>query len=193
MSKNTLFVIPILLLVFFIGLTSCNNKSKNDYLKESISQYQDSTKSIEVIKYIPREYSEIKTDTILSNGFIVKVITFSNMNTPLIKNSKLNFVNYKNYFRPIECDVIVFKNNKRIFKEYINVEFVSKHLAKTEDLEDYINNSISIDQEASLLSNKLVLTASLYKPESTNCISYQIIIDESGNYTTEKIETNART
>ncbi|TXG35973.1 hypothetical protein [Seonamhaeicola maritimus] len=188
MFKALLKILPILSFVTSVILWSCEGrKSKNDLLQESISKYNDDLVPVNIIKYYPEAYTEIVKDSILSNGFKVKIKTFTNMDKSITKVSKSHTTKFKDHFRKIESDVVVYKNDKLIFKETINNEFLMNHLGTSEDLKNYIGNDIYINEEATLNTNKLVLIASLYKPKNNNCISYNIIIDEHGVCTMNKI------
>ena len=185
----------VLTLGVVLVLLACNGgKTKRDALNESISKFKDSIEPIEIVEYIPKEYSEVVTDTILSNGFIVKIKSFTNMNESVLYTFTSNTENSNHYFRKIDSEIIVYKNEKEIFSEVFNKEFLLRHFPDIDNLEDFITSEIYIDQLESIQTNKLVLIASQCIPtQNDTCPIYKIVIDAVGQYNTSKIYNHART
>ncbi|TYA72001.1 hypothetical protein [Seonamhaeicola marinus] len=195
MFKNLLLKIPVVLLAVFVGLCSCDSrKYKNDLLKESITKYKDSLEPIELVQYIP-EYDIItETDTLLSNGYNIKIKTYTDMSNSVLQSFKTDSESVKLYFREVVSDVTVFKNDKLIFNQRFNNQFFSNNLGSinAQDL-DYINNDVYIEELKSLETNKVVLVTSRCVPRTHNCPEYIITIDENGRFNVNEIDRNART
>lgn len=155
--------------------------------KESLKQRKLLDSFSENIKFIPEEYAEIVTDTTLSNGFRVHIKTFTDMDKSIVNTIKNNNILFKNYYREIVSEVIVYKNDKLIFNKKIDNRFLSTKGSQ------YLNNEIVVDELKSITTDKLYLVASQCIPESVHCPFYYIIIDKKGNYELKKIENDART
>lgn len=180
----------IFFFAFFAGFIflSCNGKDKAILSpQESLKQKELLDSFSENIKYIPEDYAEVVTDTILSNGFRVHIKTFTDMEKSIINTFKTNKILIKHYYREIVSEVVVYKNDKQIFNKKIDNLFLSAHGTQ------FLNNEILVDELKSITTNKLHLIASQCIPQSNNCPSFNIIIDQKGNYEIKKIENDART
>lgn len=166
-----------LLFIILIALISCNGR---DRVKKSNQEVLIENKLLnlfsENIKYFPESYAESTTDTILNNGFRVKIKTFTDMENSVLNTFEVDSIKHNHYFREIISEIVVFKNKKQIFKNKIDDTFLSVMLS------DYIINEIYIDEQKSLDTNKLHLITSLCIPRSVNCPVYSILIDENGKY-----------
>lgn len=194
MFKKTVNIAFLLFASLFIVLLSCDGrKHKTDLLKAAITNFNKTSDPIEIVNFVPKNYNQVVQDSILSNGYNVSIKTYTNMKKTITNVITNNAVSNKTHFRCIETDVLVTKNNSIIFNEKIDANFIATNLPNLINANNFVGNAIAINYEATLKHNKLVLTASLYKPKSTNCISFHIIIDENGHFTTENINTYART
>ena len=89
MNKFTALILGII-----ICLLSCDGREKVkrkpiETLKEKNMIESFSTRE----SYYPKTYSEVKTDTILSNGYTVKVNTFTDMTSSFLKQFKHDAIN----------------------------------------------------------------------------------------------------
>ncbi|WP_372935539.1 hypothetical protein [Seonamhaeicola sp.] len=188
MYKALYKIILLLILPIIITFCSCESRqSKNDLLQESISKYKNDFKLIEVKNYYPKTYNEIITDTILSNGYTVKIKTFTDMNNAVSVVSKTSTIYQTDYYRQVTSEVVVFKNNKLIFNKSFNSNFLKQHVFENKNSNNFINNYVYVDEAASLNSNKLVLIASQISPKSNTKDIYKIEIDETGLFTLNKL------
>lgn len=174
-----------LLFLFFIlivAFSSCDGRDRKHKTSKEVLEENGLLESFsENIKYFPEEYAEHTNDTILSNGFRVKIKNYTNMNNSILHAFKADTIQHKHYFREIVSEIIVYKDEKLIFKESIDSNFLSNS-------SDYLNNEIVVDEYKSLKTDKLHLIASQCIPKSINCSIYNIIIDEKGNYELKKNE-----
>ena len=76
------------------------------------------------------KYNEIITDTILSNGYRVKIKNFTNMDK-LVELPKSIVLDKPHDFRQIDSEITVYKDDKLIFKDVISNAFLEDyhHLA----------------------------------------------------------------
>ncbi|GAB1855513.1 hypothetical protein MHTCC0001_03470 [Flavobacteriaceae bacterium MHTCC 0001] len=171
-----------ILIVGIIVFSSCDGRTtRHDSLKASVSKFKHTIQPTTVTEYYPKHYSEIQTDTILNNGYRVKIKNFTNMNVSVLKASKNGTINYNHFYRQITSEIIVYKYDKLIFEATIDNDFIKKHLYHNMAFNTLIHNGISVDEISSLEKNKLVLNTSFTKPKSTTLSAqYQIIIDSNG-------------
>ncbi len=176
-------LIPLLLLiaVLFIG---CDGRSRAKQTNAEVLKEHNLLDSFsEHTKYVPMEYTEVVTDTILSNGFKVKVKTYSDMETNISKRFKKNAITHHVLYREIVSEVSVFKDGRLVFNETINDSFLKKHIPNIKGLKESINKGVAINEEKSIETNNIHIAISNCKPDNTkNCPSYYIIIDEKGHF-----------
>ena len=177
--------------MLLITLISCDgreraHKSNTDVLIENklLDSFSES------IKYIPETYSETITDTILSNGFKVKIKTYSDMNTSVLNEIKKDGIHYKEYHRNFNAHIMVFKNDIEIFNKTINKSFLLKQDDLTEsDFEMTTLNSIWLDEMSSIQKDKIIIDVAFAKTDEVIGKTYKISIDSNGAYSVkEQIE-----
>ncbi|MCB0425242.1 MAG: hypothetical protein KDD20_08955 [Mangrovimonas sp.] len=124
-------------IAFFTGfiLLSCSGKDKalltpQDSLKEK--KLLDSFS--ENIQYFPEKYSEMVTDTTLSNGFRVHIKTQTDMESSVLKAYQLDSITHKNYYRNINAMVNVYKNGQQIFSQLIDKPFFYNQYSNHKEL-----------------------------------------------------------
>ena len=159
MNKFTLLILGILIVFLNCDGRDRINKTPQEVLIEN--QLLDSFS--ENIKYFPKAYTETTTDTILSNGYRVTIKNYSDMKNSVLKTFETDSIKNKHYFRENISEVEVFKDDKQIFKQIINDDFLS--LKET---------------------NTVHLVASLCIPRTANCPIYDITIDEKGMHKIKK-------
>jgi hypothetical protein len=179
MRKIVVFIPIILLLI----LTSCDGrKSKIDRINDAVSEFNNNNNQrlIDIKDYYPEQYTETKTDSIISKTFRVYVKNYSLMNQEvLIKQSIKNRSKTSQFHRVFESEIIVAVNDKIIYSKHISVE-------KFRDFEStaFWNNAILehvwVNQEHSNTEN-LSLSISLINPKNKAFKLYEILIDKSGN------------
>lgn len=182
----------LLLCIGCIGFISCDRRAtKQDALKESIKTFRNADSALKNIKVFPETYAEVENDTILSNGYRVKIKNFTNMHK-LVELPIATTFDDTQYFRQIDSEITVYKDNKLIFKDVISNEFSERFNLEKIDVKQYLNNGISVDELASLEMNKVVLITSNTVPKNSQSTYYKMIIDAHGNSNFKEIE-NART
>ncbi|WP_042243965.1 hypothetical protein [Jejuia pallidilutea] len=182
----------LLLCIGCVAILSCDGRmSKKEALKESIETFRNAKHAVKTNKIFPETYAEVENDTILSNGYRVKIKNFTNMNK-FIDHTTSNLFDETLKFRRIDSEITVYKNDKLIYRNIINNAFSEYHIGEKFNIQQYLNNGISVDEVASLKLNKVVLITSNIVPKSSYNSYYKIIIDEYGNSNFKEIE-DART
>ncbi|MCX7547996.1 hypothetical protein OS188_08520 [Xanthomarina sp. F1114] len=181
--------LSFLLAFICVGLAflSCDGrdrvyKSNSEVLKEN--KLLDSFS--ENISYIPETYSEVITDTILNNGFHIKIKTFSHMEQNVLKEFRQDSINYKEYYREFVSEVVITKNSEEIFNKTIDKQFFN---AFKNNLK--LNNSIIkliFDQTISYKANTVVLSVMIEKIDSKKIRFCDLIIDSEGNFKLKEVK-----
>lgn len=175
---NKLVVLIFTVLVAFL---SCDGR---DRVKKTNAQIQSESNLFQTFKkqvtFFPENYTETTTDTILSNGFRVKIKNYTDMNHSVLGYTSVNSIKSKQYYREVISEIEVFNNDKIIFKNNINEDFL------LENKSNYVNTEIYIDELKSLQTNTLQLIASHCIPNTKDCNTYRIAINTSGDYTIKR-------
>ena len=187
MKKIVLFIPIILLLV----LTSCDRrKSKIDRINDAVSDFNKKEKLIDLKDYHPKNYTETKTDSIISKTFRVSVKNYTVMDQEILIKQTINNLNKTSQFhRVFESDIIVAVENKIIYNKHISAE-------KFRDFEtnDFWNNAtlehVWVNEEYSN-TEKLSLGVSIINPKNKAFKLYEILIDKSGNERLTLIEDHS--
>jgi len=117
--------ISILVLVFAIAVVSCDGRHRVHDKNYDTFKLQDKTDS-EKITYIPEEYTEVVTDTLLSNGFRIKIKTYTDMKNGILDSLIVkDSITTKTIKRDFISEVTVFKDGKEILFKTINKSLFS--------------------------------------------------------------------
>lgn len=141
----------------------------------------------ENITYIPKEYTEVVTDTILSNGFRIKIKYYTDMNNSILEEKTIDSIKHKNYYRDGIATIIVTKNST----ELLNKTFTKSSFAQLENEIDTLQMGlIYINQQESLKENK----ASIYFPfctiDTSHCLFYELSINNQGETDIKLVSNN---
>ena len=179
-----LYVLSVLIIITFISCDGIDRKHKSN--EEVLKENKLLDSFTENIKYIPEAYTEVNTDTILSNGFRVKIKTYTEMQDNVFNEFTIDSIRYKFYYRNYTGKLDVFYNNKSILKETINKSYLNKSNDK-DFWDDAIMGGIYLNELIS--TKKEVYISVLYCiPESETCKEFNIIVDKEGNTTLEELE-----
>jgi hypothetical protein len=145
---------------------------------------------INIIDYYPNQYTEIKTDSIISKTFRVHVKNYSVMTQGILVKKSVNNRNKTSQFhRVFESEITVAVNNKIIYSEHISVEKFRNF-----ELTEFFNNAtlehVWINQEQSN-TEKLSLGVSIINPKNNAFKLYEILIDKLGNERLTLIEDHS--
>ncbi len=184
---NKLLVLTLILATIFFN---CNGiKTKQDVLQASVLKYKDSLGNIEITTYFPKEYHEVETDTLLSNGFRIKIKNFTDMEHEVLHLSKQDSIIYKHYYRHVISEIDVYKNSSKIFSKTIDKPFLLKH---NEALKDYLNtanlSNVWLNENHALSKEKISIYIMFGKPETDDYFLNEMVIDSNGAYAVKQIE-----
>ncbi|PWK17150.1 hypothetical protein [Xanthomarina spongicola] len=109
-----------LLLLISIAFVSCDGrKTQNDLLNKAITEFNNKEANLETFTIYPREYTEVITDTLISNKVNVRIKNFTSLNeTVLIASTE----NQTSYHRVFKSEISIKSDNKNILKATINAE-----------------------------------------------------------------------
>lgn len=177
MNKFTVLILGII-----ITLISCDARDRINRTPKEILKEKNLLESFsERVSYFPQEYSEVKTDTILSNGYHVNVKTFTDMESSYLKQFKHDSINYKYHYRDFKAEIVA-SHNSIIFHDVIDKQYILKH-DKTVSyyMETSILKSVWVNQEESLNQNKLVLNILFTQPKTNTEKVFELVIDNTGD------------
>ena len=178
MYKSLLLpTLSILLIVLFA--TSCEGrKTSSNALKESVKMFK-AEYALESVSYYPEDYHEIKKDTLLSNGFRIKLKTYSNMQKSIVKTTVTDNIDHITNYREFENYVVFEYGNTVVFEQHIDKAFINKHISEVLD-DDFLLIGAWINEEASMFSGRANIDLQYCEINSDKCKSYNLRISKHG-------------
>ena len=174
-------ILTALILISCICLASCDGRNRVHKPNKTVLKETKLLDSFsESIKYIPETYTEIKTDTLLSNGFHIKMKTYSSMNKSVLNEFKQDSINYKTYYREFVSEVIITINEEEIFNEIIDKSFLI-NLNSNLQLNHAIVK-IGVDESSSTSKNSITLTTIIEGIENPKLTYLNLIVNAKGEY-----------
>lgn len=182
--KNFLIIL-ILICTCFV---SCDRRqSKSESLKASIEKFKKDQSETIIISYYPKEYTEVVTDTLLSNTVNIRIKNYSlaaesiAMSTGNSKSPKTQLQH-----RVFESDVIITRSSKELSNFHISAsDFKLKNADsfwKQATLEH-----VWVNQELSTLE-AIKLDVSFINPKDQSFKMFRISIDNNGHQTIDLIK-----
>ncbi len=180
------FLIAVILIC---GITSCDGKHRAVETHEDKLKNSNLSESFfENIEYIPKDYTEVKTDTLLSNGFSINLKFYSDMATNVVQMIKADTINYKRYYRNFNAELVVKKDKVQIFSKIITNSFVVHELSINKDtLNNFVFSDFWIDELKSIRQNKALINLRFCNPETENCKTYLLTILDNKSYNLETL------
>ena len=181
--KNNILLLSFLIVACFMN---CDGRDRiyktNAHILTENNQLDRFSKEI---KFVPEAKVEIVTDTILNNGFQIKIVYNSIENSSVLKteNNSTSTIHYKDF----EAKLHVLKNGSTINQSLVNKELFHA-FENTPFWESAIMQYIWIDYEAST-THKLFLNTSFNIPNTETYKDFVLMIDSSG---TIQIKENKR-
>ncbi|WP_299130376.1 hypothetical protein [uncultured Winogradskyella sp.] len=179
----------VVLVLLILGFTSCEGrKSEREALLKDI-QYFKKTVTIEVDDYKPATYIEQQKDTILSNGYRVKIKTFSDMDNSVLFTIIRDTINYQTYYRNYKFEIQVEKDGQPIYKRLFDKNTVNKvfglheSTASSKVANDFNKLGVlkSIELNDGLPNSNGVKIDILYAiPETDNYVLHTLHFDDIG-------------
>jgi hypothetical protein len=172
----------IILIILILCFTSCDGKHRvNQTYQEKIENSNLSKSFFEKIEYFPKVYTEVITDTILSNGFRIRSKFYSDMEKNVLREFKKDSIQFKNYYREFNVELTISKNGVEIFSKLIDKDFFVQH-----DFSKYsiLNDVILLDFELIDTNSSNSLTFNFdYYPEAKDALyRYKLVVFEDGNF-----------
>ena len=181
----------LLLAILSVSFISCDGrKSKRESLKQSIAEYNKRQSAIEIATYYPKEYTEVVTDTLISNHLKIHIKNYSvEDQSILISSTEKGNLKNSNFHRVFESEVTVVSSTKVIFYTHISAKEFEPHSSDV-FWNDATLQHVWVNQELS--SKKYVLlNISFINPKDNSYKWYQMSIDMDGNKELKLIEDNA--
>lgn len=182
--KNLFFIITIISVAFL----SCDGrKSKSNALRDSIKEFNQNQSEIELVTFYPKEYTDLETDTLISNEVKVHIRNYSLDNETILISSSGNISSKKvNYHRVFESDIVISTPYKHILTTHISAEqFASK------DSDAFWNNAtlqhVWLNEELST-THDIHLDMSFINPANKSYKLYRMSIDINGKQAINLIE-----
>jgi hypothetical protein len=174
--KYSLFFILIIGIIF----SSCDGRHRaKDSLKESVTEFNKTLNQQDKITHYPKQYTEVVTDTIISNTLKVSIKNYSLMdkNVVISDNSKNGQV-LIDYQRVFESTISISDTSKIFFKTTISAN------AFRNDNDDFWKNTTL---EHTWLNEELSNTKAVFiefsfiNPKRKTNKTYRMLIDRNGN------------
>ncbi len=177
-------VLFVFIFIISIAFVSCDGRHKAYQTnEENLKEHKLYESFTEHVKYIPETYFETTTDTILSNGFQVKIKSYADMNNNYLHEFTKDSINYKNYYRNINNSISIIKNNNEIISKLITKDvLISYNSSFKNDLKDKVIQGVWLNQYASSINNKVILNVLFQKPGAKDYKSYIISFNENGSF-----------
>ncbi|MCF8273547.1 MAG: hypothetical protein K9I95_06920 [Flavobacteriaceae bacterium] len=172
--------------IFIISITfvSCDGRHKAYQTpKDNLKEHKLYKSFAEHVKYIPEAYFETTTDTILSNGFQVKITSYTDMQTSYLHEFTKDSINHKAYYRNINNTISILKNNKEITSKLITKDvLISYNSSFKNDLKNKVIQGIWLNQYASTITNKVTVNVLFQKPGTNDKTYYTLSFNDNGSF-----------
>jgi len=116
-----------LFFIVFIAFLSCDGRDRVHKTNEEVLIEHKLLDSFsERVTYFPETYTEVETDTILSNGYRVNIKLYSDMENAILVEKQQDKIISKTYYRKLIADVEIYSSSTAVFKDTINTDFLVK-------------------------------------------------------------------
>jgi len=178
----------IVLILLCIALVNCDGRDRVfKTTEEALIENKLLDSFSESIKYFPEHYSETETDTILSNGFKVKIKTITDMENNYLDEFKQDSITHKHYYRDLKS-IITITHNKVVFEEQIDKDFILNLDSEFESLaKESVLSNVWLDQEKSLSNSNSTINILYCKPETDWCTFFRLIVDKDGQFSLQDV------
>ncbi len=184
-NLNKLFA---LFSVMIFAFASCDGRERKHKSNAEILKENNLLESFsEAITFVPKSYTEIKTDTLFNNGFSVKIKyrslenSFAYIETKKLKNDSVSKTYYKNF----EAQLLVLKDHSIVNQSLINKSFLQEFTGASISNEA-VMQYVWIDAENSTAKN-LFINTSFCIPNTDDCRDFTLNINDKGVLKIEEI------
>lgn len=184
--------ILFLLILVGVALLGCDGKERVHLSNTEVLKAHKLLDSFsKKVEYIPESHLQINTDTLLSNGFKIKINYQRHIkNYVSVVFNEASIQHEKRYFDFVSS-VTIYKDSTEILKQDIYKYSLEKHTKVfTEKVENLIMNPTYIDIEKSLAQDKVVLVFPLCTTDRQDCVFYELIVKKDGSHTFKLIDNN---
>lgn len=182
--KNLLF---LLLLTGFAFMSCDGRKSKSMSLKEAVEEFNKKQMVIETINYYPESYTEVVTDTILSNKVKIHIKNYSLTNEGIVMSASQDIsTKTEKQHRIFESEIVITTPTKEILNTHISAEQFKSRYAdsfwKNATLQHvWVNQDLSTSED-------IQLDISFINPTDNSYKLYRMSVDENGQQQINLIE-----
>lgn len=175
------------LIIFVISFISCDGRHRVHMSNEAILREANLLESFsEQLKFIPEQRTEIVTDTLLSNGFNIKINYYSIENSLILKTKKnKNGTVTKTYHKNFEAKLQVHKNNVAILDRVVNKALFRENIHNP-FWQDAIMQYVWVDY-SSMTEHSIKLHTSFNIPDTNNFKDFTLIIFDDGDIKIKEI------
>lgn len=188
-----------LFLLLIIAFTSCEGrKTQSQALSEDIEEFKKEV-TLEIAVYKPENYMEREVDTLLHNGYRVKIKTYSDMDNTVLFTKIKDTINYQTHYRNFKFDIQVEKDGKLLYNESFDKKKAhslfrdytpTKSINKDTDFDKLaILKSIEVSGNSSF-SDRIKIDILYAIPETDKMTLHSLSIDNKGLLEVKRIETN---
>ncbi|MEO1032455.1 MAG: hypothetical protein AAFX55_13675 [Bacteroidota bacterium] len=186
-----------ILLLLALAVTSCEGrKTQSQALKEDIEDLKK-TVTVEIPVYQPESYMEREVDTLLHNGYRVKIKTYTDMDHAVLFTKIKDTVNYQTYYRNFKFHILIEKNGKRIFNTHFDKKRINTLLEYSNspipELRDFEKLSVlkSIELNKDFPNSEHIEIDVMYAIPNTDKVAlHTISINEKGLINIERKQVN---
>jgi len=185
--KKSIFLILLIAIAFF----SCDRRgSAREQLQHSISEFNKKHTNLEVVMYYPETYTEVQTDSIISNTFKVSIKNYAKMDSQILMSSETEGNKSKiKYHRVFESEINIALASKSILKTKINAEDF-KDASHPEFWNNATLEHVWVNQEMSS-TEEVNLGISFMNPKSKAYKLYELVVTTEGKQHLNLIEAHS--
>ncbi|MFK7782794.1 hypothetical protein [Psychroserpens sp.] len=185
--KEQILIIVLIAIAFY----NCDRRgSARENLQNSISEFNKKQTSLDIVTYYPEAYTEVKTDTIISNTFKVSIKNYAKMDSQiLVSSEKSQTKTILNYHRVFESEIQIAVASKNIFKTTINAKDF-KDTSQSNFWDDATLEHVWVNQETSN-ANEINLGISIINPKNSSHKLYELVVDAKGKQELHLIEEHS--
>ncbi|WP_033958656.1 DUF4738 domain-containing protein [Psychroserpens jangbogonensis] len=174
--KKSILIVILIAVAFF----NCDRRgSARENLQNSISEFNEKHTDLDIVSYYPETYTEVQTDSIISNTFKVSIKNYAKMDSQILMNSETDKTRTKlNYHRVFESEIKITLDSKNIFNTTIRAEDF-KDASQSEFWKNATLEHVWVNQETSN-TKELNLGISIINPKSKAYKLYELIVNTEG-------------
>lgn len=174
--------IVIVFVFVCVALFSCDRRgSARENLQNSISEFSKKYTFKDVVTFHPKTYTEIQTDSIISNTFKVSIKNYSKMDSQILQSFEtINDENNIRYHRVFESEIRITTVSKEIFNTTLNAkDFVDN---SEQEFWNYATLAhVWVNQEQST-THEVNLGVSIINPRNDAYKLYELVVDVNGKH-----------